>query len=745
MCDNAQALRERLESRELQSGITSYYESIWRHCLSGQSAAVELLLAGALSLTRERVTGAILASAFPDSGWTEAHWNFLLGQFGPLLVEESGGYRVRHNDLRVFLQSKVAAYPASQRRSVASGLADHYVKPSSSRRIAHASLLFLLRQAGRENDWPKNFTVDWVMEAAALRIDYQAIEPQCTAALEIASNGLNWDLMEEIACACETLQRWQELCEGAVPAERAHRLSAPTFLSTEVFVRPLSEWDSADLRRLSQDADELIEVDEVARAAALLQRWLGGLDIPMIVSEAADLQDEWPQIDDGTPTLGRGTSDAFESLGAVCRRARVGLPFGNARSGLAAQAAYAFEKGWVTASCDHYAIEASTADILLGEESLHFLGTIIQAVEALARRHCWLLVKDMLVSTAQSKSALVKFRSSFGAHAAWWALRSGAAVEAPDWLDFGPGYAGALASREGGLLAAVSIARTRGWQDVAVEAATIADELIEALSLNEARQDHAPIYAFWLRVAATLGRANGVLFRSGREAASQVVRPQELQQLAASLWDRSLPPHLFSESSVAGDLAVELVDLVIVLGSEHLSALLVATGIPLREWPIDYRRPSLWKLLRGAGETQRLRNWVEKWLSNEGFVWAESADGREYTVDQWAAFTREIGADDLVANAKERLSWCRISYRSDRDDSFFAASLLIEELLRLDPLKWSTTGHRLWSLIDAANGIGAGNNHDGAIAVSIAKAALRSGPEALCRVMLADEPNRRDE
>jgi hypothetical protein len=220
------------------------------------------------------------------------------------------------------------------------------------------------------------------------------------------------------------------------------------------------------------------------------------------------------------------------------------------------------------------------------------------------------------------------------------------------------------------LFPALAIARARGWLRPAVEAGTIADELVETLALNEHQQESVPVYGFWLRVAATIGRARGVSARSGQPAASQIVRPQELQQLAAGLWERNLPAMMYSESSVAGDLAVELVDLAISLGAEHVSALLAETAEPLLENPVDYRRRSLWNLLRTAGETQRLRLWLEKWLADDGLVWADSADGREYVVERWEPFASEIGADDLVRDARARLAWCRISYRSDRDDSF---------------------------------------------------------------------------
>jgi hypothetical protein len=193
------------------------------------------------------------------------------------------------------------------------------------------------------------------MEAAALGIDYRDIEPQCVAALMTAAKSGSWELMEEIACACETLQRWQEQCEGAAPQDSCRPGEAPAFLRTEVFVRPLKQWEAADLRRLAQDADELAHAHERDRATALLQRWLKGLDIAMIATGAHDLEDEWPQLERDSPTLGRTAADAFEALGGACRRAGVIVPLGNPGGGIPAQAACAYEKGWVAASCSELA------------------------------------------------------------------------------------------------------------------------------------------------------------------------------------------------------------------------------------------------------------------------------------------------------------------------------------------------------------------------------------------------------
>lgn len=744
-CDNAEALQQRLHNRQLQSGVTAYYQNIWDHCVGGLPDEVGIVLAGAIALARERITGVLLESAFAGLNRSAQQWNLLLGRLGPLLIEEAEGYRVRHNDLRVFLQASLAAFSVGQRREIASGFVEHYIKPTSNRRIGHESLLFLLRESGRIEQWPRIFTVAWVMEAAALGFDYDNIEPQCIEAIQIAIMLRDWDLLGDVACACETLERWRDRCEGNPPDSLVDaKRPSPTFLRTEVFVRPLNQWESSDLRRLGADTDELLATEEPARAKALLNRWLGGLDVATICRRIKDGKDDGPSLGGDNPSLGGSASESLEQLGAVCRRAGVVLAHGNCQKGLASQAAYVFEKGWFAASCQS-GDYTSLQTCFLGQQP-RFVATVKETATTLANRNEWSLLRQLLIAESGNRKNLEKHHRSFCNQAAWWALRSGAAHEHPEWLDPVIANQNLDLGGEGSVVSALALARARGWTQVATEIATIGDELVDALNLNQTRAEYASYYGLWLRAAATIGRIHGVFARSGVQAACEIVRPRELQDIAAALWDRDhLPIAIHSDWFVAGQLSSELIEVIAPLSEEHVTAVLRSAEHPLESWPIDYRRHSLWNLLRNAGRIDQLRKWLEEWIGNKGLVLSESASEREYTVEQWSSFAVQIGAQDVVDRMRHRLAGSRISYRTDSDETFSSVSALLEELLRREPNEWTNAGLHVWSLVDAAYGLGCGNNYEDSIETSLAKAALRSGPEALVQLILAEEPHRRDE
>lgn len=170
-CNSVDELQKRLAERHLGDGLREYYSAIWQHALTllaNAPVGTEIALASALCLTSERLTGPLMASAFKQLGLTSEQWQVLLGSLGPLVVQDADGFRVLHNDVRVFLHGHLSNQPLAARRQGASMLAEHYLNSSSKRWFAHKSLLRLLRDAGREVEWARVFTVDWVFEAAAL-------------------------------------------------------------------------------------------------------------------------------------------------------------------------------------------------------------------------------------------------------------------------------------------------------------------------------------------------------------------------------------------------------------------------------------------------------------------------------------------------------------------------------------------------------------------------------------------------
>lgn len=275
-----------------------HYESIWRYAFTNlltknADIGIESVLGGTLSLVRERIYGEFLAVSFPQLGFTAAQWHITLANLGPLVVSEEGGFRVLHNDVRVFLTAYLAGRPDSEKRWICSALADYYLHPSSDRRAAHASLVSLLRESGRQQEWARLFTVGWVFEAAAHDVPFDDVWRECELALREGANLQDWDVMHELACATETLGRWHDRTENTGPeSEPENSVFIPFFPPSELTVMPFERWGLYDLRQVAQDVEKLVVAGESFRAFAVLERWFTGLTLTTLGEKFFEEKDE---------------------------------------------------------------------------------------------------------------------------------------------------------------------------------------------------------------------------------------------------------------------------------------------------------------------------------------------------------------------------------------------------------------------------------------------------------------------
>ena len=200
----------RLEQRRLRDGLESYYSAIWEYAVAvagAQVAPVDMSLVGTLCLARAGITPEMLAAAFADWQLRAAHWRQLLEALGPLLVEAADGFRVRHNDVRLFLAARFSSRDSAERRRVASQLADYYLSSTASPAAAHRALFSLLDLAGRTAETARIFNVEWIRGAAAVPIDTAQLLEECAVAVSALPALHHWDSVLVLGCAVQTLER----------------------------------------------------------------------------------------------------------------------------------------------------------------------------------------------------------------------------------------------------------------------------------------------------------------------------------------------------------------------------------------------------------------------------------------------------------------------------------------------------------------------------------------------------------
>lgn len=739
-CSSAKELRLRLANRRLRSGLRAYYQSIWQYAFSEQSQpdgirGAEVAIAGTLCLVREGISGAIMASAFAGLGYSSDSWHLALSKLSPLVVDKGSGFHVLHNDIRVFLANHFGERRDTERRWVAGCLADYYCSPTSNRRVAHASLYQLLRAAGRQTEWGRVFDVRWVFEAAALGEPFQEVALQCKEALSVAVDQRDWDVLLQVACATETLERWENCRRGASSkSDDSGSETAPFFPPSELMVLPMESWTVDNLRGVTTDVNRIAQGGELERANALLKRWFSGLtvgELAMLIYPPSDEHEE-------SKSVSRSADSWFHDLGDVSRVVGFSLGSEDEEHPLHNRAEYFYEEGWAAASCQLGPFRSLSSCFLGFLPGFH--AHVSASIRTLATREEWRLVARLLRICYDDRSI---FPDEFKMLAAWWCVRSGLQLRCPGWLESLNQKDLTPSNGQGeDIEALVAVARASGWLNTTGESSDIARDIFTRTAYAKTNKTGLRVL---LNAAVMLGQVAS-LQAQGKAASVRVLfRPDSVGQIASALWlkswmDRSDPLWL---SKTAGSISSEWVKTFFPL-DESYREVLVASGTPIAELaPGDHRLESVWLLLKLAGDRDGLAAWSRKAIGDDGWIWTQAPDSREETAREFfLGAAREIGETHLADQAEERLKWQRIGYVAHKDYSFRWVSNWFDELSIADPSVVRNQGLRLLTLLDSCDVQGGDNRWSSDLHASIGAAAIASGPADVWSVMFSDRRHR---
>ncbi len=739
-CNSAEDLRLRLESRRLKSGLRTYYESIWRYAFPEQSdvdgnLGAEVAIAGTLCLVRESISGTLLANSFPGLGLSSDQWHLTLAKLGPLVIERESGFHVLHNDVRVFLANYFSERGETECRWVAGCLADHYSSPNSNRKIAHASLLQLLRTAGRDNEWARIFDNRWVFEAVAFEESFQEVSLQCKEALSAAIALKDWDVLHQVACATETLERWENCSRGAsTSSDDQDAEMAPFFPPSELVVLPTDSWTIDTLHGVTTDAARISKAGETERANALLKRWFSG----MTVGELAMLTYPSGEQSERDESDTRSADSWFRKLGEVSRSLDFILGSDDAKHPMHNQAEYHYEEGWATASCRLGPFDSVSSCFLDFLPS--YYPNLQVSIRTLAAREEWTLVAEFLKQCHEERT---NFPNDFKMLATWWSVRSGIHSSCPGWLESLEVKNLVLETSQGNdVEALLAIAKTCGWLDTAGESSDLAGDILKRTAYAKNSKTGLRVL---LNAAVVLGQVASLQAQGKSDAVFILFRPESIGQIANALWgktwmDKSDPLWV---SKTAGSLSLEWVKTFFPLNQAYREVLLAA-GNPVAELaPGDHRVESVWLLLKLAGEREILAEWCRKAIGEGGWIWSESSDSREETAKEFFVdAAKEIGESHLAQMVENRLKWHRLGYVCHKDYSFRWACNWFEELSATDPSVVGNQGLRIMSLQDACDSQGGDNRWSSDIQAAIGAAAIASGSTDVWRVMFSDRGNR---
>jgi hypothetical protein len=727
----------RLRSRRLGDGLDAYYNAIWNHALSSGGTPIggdlDACISGSLCLARSDISPSLLSAAFRSWNLPVARWRELLESLRPLLIESSDGFRVRHNDVRLFLAARFSGKHIETQRRVASDLADYYISPQADNTIKHRTVFDLLKPAARLADAAKIFDVGWVFGAAAARIETDQLIEELTIALKALAEFKNWDAVLSVACAAQTLERLIEQREEQ-RNEQYFASDIPSFLPSEAAVAPKTTWTSAMFSGVIADATKLTEAGLKDRAAGLLSRWFHDFSVPSLVRAISDITvgHHWH---DEHPVLQTGMDAKFVALGRLSRTLGWRMVDAPPQPGPEVQAVVSFERGYVQESAKIN--NASSLEDYFGGSPPTYLDGWQRALESLAASERWSLVYAGLEHLAPS---VPRLSGTFRAQAVWWALCSKA--EDPIWLrvltlpNFG------LTAGDAPITCFLTVARALGWQKVADEASEIAEAVYAEYRKIHPHEEVAALTRLLFRAAAFMGRVQRVADRKGWDAAGEIASEAEAKALLHALWDRELMLHpRFQHWGFAFSLAADLATICLKLPQTFRDVALQIALPFASKFPVDGRRVGLWKVLAEHGRRDLLIQWIQHWLNQRGAVWSSDVSDRRSIVSELAPLARQLGESALADEAENRLNWAQIGYRSE-EQSFDQPIRWLAELCKQEPSAWKHEGWQLWCLTEACEDQSCSANAGGSMEEIVFGAAIVSGPSDLWRIFESTLPKR---
>lgn len=734
--DEIDRLPARLADRKLTSGVAGYYEAIWSAATRGSLGASALRFAACLTLARSRATPEMLRAVADPQGTIPVNWTDVLRTLRPLVVEEPQGFRVFHNDFRVFLHGLLRGDPSTYRES-ASLLGD-FLRDGDDPLDRQVAVQSLYGIAQRPRDQASVFDPHWVLEGHAVGRRLETLTEQAvTAAEALAVIEPDWPLAHQVAAGLKTLEQLRACLQWRDAREEVDSTSsgAVSPRGVERAVPAKLDWTHDRVMAALDDVLELCEVGETDRARAAFERWFTGLS-PKEVAESAPHgagTHEHQGQDSNGPLLAR-LGRASAATGNLLERSK----------GAGAESAEAGYSQGLLDSADGFAIRNTDFVAVLLRIRQYYLSDVEKLLWRLIDGRKWRRCGLVLQTMTRRDEDPWPFRLS---------VALSAAILGQDNLEerwtrpF-------LADRHGAIAASVEHSGTEPSQievmaRLAVlfgivepnrDASGLRAEMEAAYHARGRRDErHDPGVAELLHAAALLGS----LIKTTREGLPPAIHcdPTTVARTVRTL-ATAVERHPYRIPFGYPQIATTIVKGILDCACAN-SALTLATSAPLLDRirerkALGQMLTPVWRFLAQATYRQELLSYADAWIGADGVAWTLDPAERHEFVTEFASLLREIGEAEAAKPALMRLPWTHIGYTGHKDYSLSQALAWFGEVSRLGSQAWEDQGLRLLSVSREATRTG-DNRVGERIETAVLSAACIDGPSAIARIALTEE------
>lgn len=282
-CASAMELERILIDRKLSGNIVEYYLSIWNNAIEDlvQYGFVDYKLAGVFAFLNERIDGQMLMEIFPECVTIHTgDWNNALKKLRPLVVEEVGKYHILHNDVKIFL-SDIVNIDEDHTREIADLLTNYYLNKEEKSQAFYFDIEKLMTMAGRKSEIVDIFSPKFVIEAYVNGLE---ISELARIADDIMKNlflesVVDYGKLQSLSTTILTIDKLKNTRYEIENLEFRDISPYVCVASYECYVVPVNQWDAHLISNVLSYARTLYYAGKMERAVDLFDRWFKGMNI----------------------------------------------------------------------------------------------------------------------------------------------------------------------------------------------------------------------------------------------------------------------------------------------------------------------------------------------------------------------------------------------------------------------------------------------------------------------------------
>lgn len=682
---NSMELLSFLNSRSLSSDITEYYDSIWNSLderVLKNGYQIKDLLAALFSITIEKISIDDLVGIFRDNPMNRIQWQQILGFYSPLVIESEGKYTLYHNDIRVYLKSKLRMN-SNIISHVAGMIANYYLSSSRKNEVKHRDIFRLLDLSNRNFEKIDVFSIKYIDEAIMLRQDMNSLLNQFQEVVKQSNNEWDFEQIKKIALTAIYLNQYQRIVDYYQDAKPP--IEIPKLLHSEYEKINLNTISMTEVENVVEDITELLSDKQYHRARMLFGRWFGDLEatITHLIANEARLQNQRLSNDESdilieigylSKTINQNISLEFlEEQSSIRKFITYGEMLGLAEKGSNLQFAKFFREN--ARSIRYSQLEELFDNLFENQE----WNKILYILSKIKKSKDWsfdsLDVKIIFLKTILERKRIT---SSFYNDVKLLGFK---AFREKDY------------HYNEKLKIYCSYSFVLGY---------IKDLESKKFTVNEAVHEYYIKYGDkrglpYLQNLISISFELGNIFATKKQMDFDVFK-----KYLGFLFDECRTPFLTGIYEVARQLCKYIIGFIenssdINLQSDCTKFLL--NRAQKREYQLNYSVTLTWEYLAKRGYYVELERWFNYWFGIEGMGWDSSIEDLISTFQLFSELMLKYEInEEIVKRARERIFQNLLGFIEHKDDVLKYPYETLKRILEKNPLYWSTKGLDLYNL-----------------------------------------------